>query len=776
MNTFKQNWIQIVILILLVSNTSQAQNIGDWRVYSSFTTINNIAVKNADKFYAATQGGLVSVENQIIQNRYTTIEGLYRLDGKKSVYDAENNQIIIAYPDGVIDLFNVENDNVQRITDIQRVTEFTSKSINDIELYNGLVYTATDFGIVVFNATDFFVVNSFLNLGDFPRGTSVNGISIREDSIFVATENGIAFAFLEDNLVSSDNWDNAYLDGTLDNEVDDLAATTRGIFAIKNDSAFYNDQNSWIALNSSLARNANSIKSVGNEVFVATSTRIISIDENLDIQVLFELANSSILTFEIFENKLFVGTREFGVIEVDLSTFEEVYYTPSGPYLNFFSELEFSDERLIASATDQFPSSDPFNPIRGYYIYENNEWKNFNRNTNSILKDFNYATAYTVDVTNDQFFVGSWGDGVAVHNNETDEIEVFDNSNSGFSGISANRSFVVISGLDSDANNNTWAISFISNLPLNVYSPENNEWFHFESLPIPSDELYFRLFADSKNKLWISLIDIENNGEGLLVIDTGNDPYSDADDTFKKLTTGENTGNLPDNNVIAIAEDRNGEVWIGTTRGIARFIFPDFIVESNNPSEFTAQWLINSDTSATSRFLLRDINVSSIAVNSANQKWIGSTNQGLWLLNEDGSQILERFTAENSPLLSNNIQDIAINDESGEVFVSTNLGLVSFIETSKVSATKLDDLKVYPNPFIYDTHDEIIIDGLTDETSVKILGADGSVFSDFNTRGGRVVWSGLDAYGNKLASGVYFVVAIDENGSEKGIGKVVIIR
>jgi hypothetical protein len=304
----------------------------------------------------------------------------------------------------------------------------------------------------------------------------------------------------------------------------------------------------------------------------------------------------------------------------------------------------------------------------------------------------------------------------------------------------------------------------------------NKEWSHFPSLPINSDELYYRIFVDSNDNLWIPLIDIGNNGKGLLVVDPGQDPFDDSDDTYRKLTTGNNSGNLPDDNVIALTEDKNGEVWIGTNRGLARFIFPNFIVSSNNPSDFTAQWLINADTSATSRFLLRDVSVSAIAVNSSNQKWVGSSNQGLWLLNEDGSEILARYTADSSPLISDNILDIAIDDETGEVFISTDLGLISIIETAILPVSKMDELKVYPNPFVYANHNQIIIDDLSEETSIKVVGSDGSVFANINSRGGRIVWNALDDHGNELASGVYFIVALDNNGSEKGIGKVVIIR
>ncbi len=773
MYPFFHKAILSLLFVLLTQSFLHAQYIDDWRIYSSYSTVNSISTSPKGAFYILTQGGLFIVDNGVVESRFTTIDGMHRLDGVHSIFDDINNRLIIAYPDGVIDLFDVENQRFQKITDISRVTEFTSKAINDIQIQESDVLFATDFGIVVFDRNELFVTNSFLNLGEYPRGTSVNNITFMDDSIFVATVEGIASGFYESNLVDANNWKNTPLTSSINTEVSTIEALSTKIFAISGDSLYQWDNGIWSRFDNQPISNPEILAVAENELIVANPKIVIGVDESNSTRVIYEPETVNITTVENTICGVLVGTRENGLVVVSSS---EQVYNPSGPYLNFFNDLEFRNGTLIASATSQFPQSDPFNSIRGYYVYDNNLWENFNRNTNSVMSEFNYATAYVVDITQENYIIGSWGDGIVLHSKVDDEIKIFDNSNSGFSGISANRAFVVISGIDTDSNENTWAISFISNLPLNVYSNTTKEWNHFPSLPINSDELYFRLFVDSNDNLWIPLIDISNNGKGLLVIDPGQDPYDDSDDTFRKLTSGENTGNLPDDNVIAIAEDKNDEIWIGTTRGLARFIFPDFIVNSTNPSEFSAQWLINADTSATSRFLLRDINVSAIAVNSANQKWIGSANQGVWLLNEDGSEILARFTSENSPLISNNIQDIAINDETGEVFISTDLGLVSIIETAKAPVRKMDELKVYPNPFVYSSHDRIVIDDLSDQTTIKIVGSDGSVFASLESRGGRIIWNGLDAYGNQLASGVYFVISIDDQGSEKGIGKVVIIR
>ncbi len=749
-----------------------AQSIGDWEIYSSYSTINSVSFDNVNTYYVLTKGGLFVVEDDIIISRYTTIDGMHRLDAIESIFDKLNNRLIIAYTDGVIDVFNVDNQSFEKIDDIARVNEFTSKMINHFELQHNELVVATDFGVVVFDRNQLYVTNSYLNIGEFPRGSTVYDVTFYDDSIFVATSQGIASALSSSNLVDANEWNTKKLSESNNLEVTEVEESNTFLLAISDDSLYSWNNGAWKVLDNQPLNNPSILESYEDEILIGNINKIQSISENNETTDIFVSDKENITTIRSINSDLLIGTRENGLIELTSSS---QIFNPSGPYLNFFSETEYKDGILLASSTSQFPQSDPFNSIRGYYIY-NNGWENYNRNTNTTLDEFSYAMAYTIDITDDDYFIGSWGDGIAIHSRLNNEIRVFDTTNSDFTGISANSSYIVISGIDTDSFNNTWVISFLSDLPLNVYSKESDEWTHFSSLPINNDELYFRLFVDSKNKLWIPLIDVSNNGKGLLIIDTGQNVFDESDDTYRKLTLSVDEGNLPDNNVIAIAEDKNGEIWIGTERGIARFIFPDFIVSTNNPSEYTAQWLINADTSATSRFLLRDINVSSIAVNSANQKWVGSVNQGIWLLNEDGSEIIARFTAENSPLISNNIEDITIDNERGVVYISTDLGLISLVETAKKPVNTLRDLKVYPNPFVYSKHDEVIIDDLSDQTTIKIVGVDGSVFNSFQTKGGRHSWDGLDEYGKELSSGVYFVVAIADNGSEKGIGKIVIIR
>ncbi len=765
----------ISIIALFSFPTIAFSQLNQWSVYSSFSTINGIALSDTEQ-YIATSGGVFIVNSGIITDKFTTVDGLHRLDPISITYDELTNRVYLGYADGVIDVLDTQSLTINAITDINRTEGFVSKQIHVLKLVENQLFVGTDFGIIVIDNDDLLVRSSYLKIGSFERGIPVYDFVENGDTLYVATSAGIGMVDLRNNLLDPTNWENFILTQEGNTRVDKIASVDSLTLAISNNNLYTYTGKEWESFSVTGIQSPVDLISLASSIVALDNNDVSQINSNGTNEVIYTNPDVNLRTIEFADEQLFLGTLSNGMLEVNLSEASTITYLPDGPYLNFFSEIDVSHGSLLATATDEFPQSDPFNPLRGYYIYKEQRWENYNRNTHPILEEFSFSTAFAAHNGDKYYAIGSWGDGLVLHEKENDEIRVFDNSNSEFLGITANNTFVVISGIDEDAKGNIWAISFLSDKPLNVYSSLEDEWNHFDSLPINADELYFRLFIDSNDHLWVPLIDINNNGKGLLIIDPGTDAVSAVDDSYRKLTTGENSGNLPDDNVTAIAEDKEGEVWIGTTRGIARFIFPDFIVSSNNPSEYRAQWLINSDTAAASRFLLRDVNVASIAVNSANQKWIGSRNQGVWLLNEDGSAILKRFTRENSPLLSNNIQDITIDNSSGEVFFSTDLGLISYTDIAKEPVSEMVELKVYPNPFVYQKHSQITIENLSDQTKIRVLGADGSVFVELESRGGRTTWDGKTNDGRMLSSGVYFIIAIDDSSNEKGIGKVVIIR
>lgn len=758
-------------ILLFTGQTVWSQELDSWEVYPSFSTIVNVSVGSGE-VYAGTLGGIFKVESNEITT-LTTLDGLYRSNPSSVIYDETNERIFAGYIDGTIDVINFDDGSIQALEDIKRVDRFSSKRINQFKIYNGNLFAATQFGIVVYDLQDLVVENSFSQIGVFDIGTEVNRLDVVSDSIIVATDQGVGLANINNNLNESQNWSTSNnTDGFSSDIISDVSFFNDDIYAVNEETVYILENDNWQVVNLFPAGEVINIKtnSTGGIFGASTSSSIITLDDQQNSTTISPQLESDITDFEILTEELLIGTTNEGLVLADLIDTDQQRYLPSGPYLNFFNDVLVNEGDVISTSTSEFPSADILNPIRGYYILNEGTWENYNRNTASELS--NVQTVFNVSQNDSSYYLGSWGHGIIKHEKSTNDITVYNSSNSNLTGIFANPNYVVVSGIESDSQNNIWAVSYNSQDPLYVKPNGSEEWVPFQN--VTGSDNYYKLFIDSFNQKWISLITDTNSGLGLLIMDTG-DPEDPDDDRFTKLTSSPENGNLPDDNVKAFIQDRNNEVWIGTGRGIARFIFPELLIDGG-ANERQAQWLINEDTTAASRFLLRDVNVSAMAVNDANQKWVGSENQGLWLLNEDGSSILKRFTSENSNLISDNINAIEIDNATGEVYIATGLGLISYQDIPKASVPEMEKLKVFPNPFQYSRHNRIVIEGLSNATKIKIIGVDGLVVNELSAKGGRTSWDGYDYNGNQLGTGVYFVIAYEESGRERGTGKVVIVR
>ena len=769
----------IFSLLWLNFNSVQAQNIDEWRVYSSFSTINDVVVTDQNVRIVATQGGLFITDSVGNSSTLTTLDGLHRLDIQKLVYHSSSKQLFLGYMDGAIDVYNVETTSLQTINDLLRIDQYPSKSIRDLLIYDDVLYVATDFGIVEFNVDDLYVQQSYIGLGNLDRATPVFAIDIYDNQLIAATSGGIVSANLMDNLIISDSW-TVYTkaDGLPSNLIQDISFFDGTAYAVVEESLYQLDGETWQKEDgiNYLQALDNVHQSQGQDLLLVFNNRIMRRSTYRSTKI-YQVDNvRGIRTGTMQSDHLIMGTTDIGLLVFNSPT-DWDQFVPLGPYTNFFTDLEWSNDRLFAASSQNVTGDRIIDRSKGYSFFQDSSWISFNAQNTELLDQENFKQAFTTTQNSTHYFIGSWGSGLVKHNKTTNAIQVYNAFNSTLRGWEAdNPEYTVISGLSADSKDQVWLVSRYGSEPLYVYEPNQDTWLaHAKDNAVSTLDEYVGLFIDSKNNKWISLQSSTGDGTGLLVMDT-NDPMNLQDNQGVKLTTSPSNGNLPDNKVTAFLEDKNGEVWIGTARGIARFLFPQFIVDSQRSSERQSQWLLNEDTAAVSRYLLRDINVSSMAVNGANQKWIGSVNQGLWLLNEEGSTIIKRYTEENSPLISNNILSITVNEESGEVFVATDRGLVSFIDIAQSSKAKMGSLKVYPNPFLYEQHERIIIENLSQSTRIRILNSGGEVVHELQANGGRVQWDGYNSNGQKLSSGVYFIVAWDVDEGERGVGKLVIIQ
>jgi len=287
-------------------------------------------------------------------------------------------------------------------------------------------------------------------------------------------------------------------------------------------------------------------------------------------------------------------------------------------------------------------------------------------------------------------------------------------------------------------------------------------WYHYK---VPSElnltlQFHFNLFVDQFDTKWYSSTDPKRSG--LFFFNENTTLTNTADDISGFIST---SNGLNSNSISAIALDKRGELWVGSNFGV------------NIISNLGSLSSSGSGLKIISVFSLRQQSINSIAVDPLNQKWIG-TNQGLLLVNSDGSKLLTTLNTANSALLSDIITSIAINENTGEVFVGTDNGLTSFTTTAVKPTTNFSELFTYPSPFIIGTgNNELIIDGLVKNSDIKILTISGKLLKEFSSPGGRIAsWDGKDQSGNYVSSGVYIIVAFDKDGNNITTGKVAVIR
>ena len=177
-------------------------------------------------------------------------------------------------------------------------------------------------------------------------------------------------------------------------------------------------------------------------------------------------------------------------------------------------------------------------------------------------------------------------------------------------------------------------------------------------------------------------------------------------------------------------------------------------------------------------YLLNNIPISAVAIDGGNRKWLGTSGNGIYLISADNMAQLQHFTTDNSPLLSDNIQAIAINNTTGEVFFGTDKGLCSYMSDATAPADEMekDNVYAYPNPVEPGYTGLITVVGLSFDADVKITTATGYLVAEGRSNGGMFTWDGRDRDGRRVASGVYNIVTAKSDGSKGTVCKVAVVR
>jgi hypothetical protein len=399
-----------------------------------------------------------------------------------------------------------------------------------------------------------------------------------------------------------------------------------------------------------------------------------------------------------------------------------------------------------------------FQPVvydEGYYEYNNYNWTTYDRYTSPALDSANTFVDAVYNPDNGSLYISSYRLGLVERKANGTHIVYNDNSPlPGGCELSDSPPYIRVAGLALDNESNVWATEFSTVGSSSLFEIKPNGICNtIPPFPEPGNYL-LQITIDDYNNKWMRA-----RSAGILV-------YNETGSKSRFLSTGIGSGNLPHGFVTAIEKDKKGQIWIGTKAGVAVYYDPSKI--------FTA----GTDAAAPiyqQYPLLFGEYITCIEVDGGNRKWIG-THNGLWLFNEDGTQVIANFTTKNSLLLSDFVTDLEINSQTGELFIATDKGIISYRTDATEGSDAFKDVKVFPNPVTENFNGLVGISGLAANANVKITDIYGNLVYETTAHGGTASWNVKNYNGVPAVSGVYLIYSVTSDGTEGFVSKIAVLR
>jgi len=755
----------LYVLFLVLFQFSFAQNKLSWQSYFSFNEIKDISEAPTTVF-AASENALFSkntATNTI--KTTTTVDGL---SGQtiSALYHSEGfKKTIIGYENGLMIVINEKDGSILKVVDIiNKQLPANLKKINHFMEHNGLVYVSCDFGIVQFNLTTSQFGDTYF-IGDNGAEINIRQTAYFDGFIYAATSNGIRKANSTNaNLIDFNQW-------TLVNSGDWSSIETLDTTLIAINSGGYihrYNSNTFIGF-LQLPQPATDMRAVNQKLFVTTSNTVFVYSNQMVLNR--QIANTQVLDNTLsftcataIGDLLYIGTKEKGLFSSTLSnvsTFEN--NTPPGPEKNNIFSLDVAPNVLWTVYGDYTSSYNPY-PLDNYGIskYDTSGWLNLSYDDVLGAKSM---TRIIVNPNNDkQVYASSFFSGLLKIEQDVPTF-LYNEKNSGLESITTegpNYIDVRINGTAFDKSGNLWITNSRIKNGLKVLKT-NGQWQSYSmSTILDNAELasYANVVIDKNNTKWIA-----TNREGVI-------GFNESTNTFKKITFGADVGNLPTADVRSVAVDTKNQLWIGTIKGLRVL---SNVGSFQTESQLKANPVIIMDDNLAQELLYEQF-INVIAVDGANNKWIGTGDSGVFMVSPNGQETKYHFTINNSPLPSNVINDIKINSATGEVFIATDKGMVSFKGIATEANEDLNNAYVYPNPVRPNYSGTVKVAGLIDKANIKITDIEGNLVYETTSTGGTIEWD-TTAFGRyKVASGVYMIFISAQDGGETKVKKVMIIR
>jgi hypothetical protein len=739
--------------------------LGQWRTHLPYKYC-TLAEATNEQVFCSTTGGLFYYkldDNSVV--KISKIDGLSDNGVAAMRWNGELEILIMAYENSNLDL--IRDKVIVNIPDIMKKQIPGDKSIYDIYYREQEAYLSTGFGIVVLNLEKDEISETYY-IGDNGEALKVNQVSSDETYLYAATDEGIRRGLISDPfLVDFNAWELVTDIPNANGAFSGIAFFAESLYASYEDPSgnqdviYYNSGNGWNTFPYFTGKVCRELLNQGNYLSLVDEWGAHLI--NGDGLVMKQLQSSEPMSVSLDdEGSIWLADRGGGLVTNHGG--EQWAIIPNGPNSTSVYDMEASGNVLHA--------------VQGGV---NGSWNNlFKQATLETFKDEQW-TAQTYSDARDllslaidpadpnHVFAGSWGYGLLEFKEE--EVIRYTETNSSLQTIIAGGDFIRIGGITLDPEANLWMTNTGVSEPISVRKADG-DWKSFRADNLITDySALGDILVTQSGHIWA----IVPRGNGLFAMDVNYTIDETSDDDYRKVSVVDKFGKVITNDVRSFAEDRNGNLWLGTNQGIYVMYSPYRLFTEG--SVYAQEILIpRNDGSGLADPLLGTQVVTAIEVDGANRKWLGTSSGGVYLVSEDGVEEIEQFNETNSPLLSNNIVDICVDGSSGEVFFGTDKGIISYRGEALQGSTNYSNVVVYPNP-VRETYDgPVAIKGLVENTTVKIVDVSGNLVFETESLGGQALWDGSNFRGDRVATGVYLIYLSSADGTLSHVSKLLFIH
>jgi len=758
--------IIIFFLLILSIDALSRQQIGQWKSFTDMKSVRG-AVQVGSSIWAATSGGVFVFDTISEQyKKFNHSNGLSSND-IRCIAVEPGNRIWVGGANGFINTYNLQT-GVWSTINANRPNDNSQIGVQDFFLKGDTMFIATVFGVMPFKISKWEFGDTYASFG-FLSSPVVKCVLTNESHIFVGTDRGLAVAPLTAlNLSTPDSWMiYTSFSGLSSNSITTMTLLRDTLVIATDKGVGYHINGSFGVVGSLSGKPISDLSVDCGKLFILRNEGSGFLVESLSSlteasQVV--VVNSSVQGSSFVPaSSLWIGTTSSGLTRQTASGWN--YYSPNGPKSNLFTSLAVDDNGVLWAASGS-------NTHAGFYRYnpslqENIQWKNF-----SFFGDGSYKVSLGARRS---VWVSSWGDGVVEVVGDTVQRKLNYYSPVRLpSAVSGDSDYVVTIGVSVDNDGKVWIIN------LNIVTGRSLLRLNDDGTATYFDNQYPGYTSDG----WFNSMVIDRNGTKWIAGDLPGQPKNDPNKlngvylfnespvlsgiSFYPATNGywghlSKDDGLKSNIVLSFVIDLDGAVWIGTSEGVT--IIPD----PQYPKQYSQCFAL---------LAYAPPYVQTIAVDALNNKWIGTSN-GVFVVNSDGTQLLQTYNvaSTNDQLLANDVRSIAIDQKRGIVYFGTEQGLSSLAIEPVQTNQSYSQLEIGPNPFILPSDQPLTIRNLVAVSTIKVMTVSGFVVTQFEAQGGgRAFWDGRDKNGALVSSGIYFIVAFTENGSQTVTGKVAVIR